>query len=678
MPDLDYAETQSLIVELVKSSEDYYNGVEPELTDEEFDSKIDFLENHVSTYPDLFEAGTSGFDLLEGKPGLGAKSPTKDRVTRTVPMLSLSKAKTREQLDQFIGRLKKSGAESFKVQAKLDGTAMSVIYDHDGIKQISSRGDGLVGQDLTYLHNADQVTVHGLPDHFDGELRGELFFTEDQFAEVDRQQLEATGERFKNSRNAAAGLVNRAKKGTPYPVEFTFAAYSALDSSGEPSDLTKTPDEIITVDHLSATHYEMKLHDLDANELRTTIDAIGDLDSLSIPTDGVVIKPVAEIEMLKSMGSTSHHPLSQIAYKYPTPTADTKVIGIDVTVGSTGRLTPVARLEPTKLSGTTISNISLHNFNWVDVLDVRIGSLVTITRVNDVIPQVTAVVFNDDSATALPVPTTCPVCDDVLEHDDKVYPPKTLRCANTDCESRNRYVLKSVVGRNFLDVDGLSTVMLDHLFDTGRVRDPADLFTLTTAELEDEPLGYTDEGTPRKFGRKRAENVIAHIEIAKTHPLPRLLASLGIEALGQTSSKKLVKAFGNIAAIRSATVSDLDSVEGFGAIKAEKIVNGLSLKSAMIDRMIENGVVFDDDEDSGEKRLQGLSFSMSGSVPEGFSNRNELVEFIESEGGEFHSSPKSSTSYMIADAEGTSSKVKKAKSNGTEFLSSEGFTKLLE
>src|SRR5699024_4167967 len=412
------------------------------------------------------------------------------------------------------------------------------------------------------------------------------------------------------------------------------------------------------------------------DELHNAIEEFGKIrENFTIPTDGVVIKPTNESEMHKIMGNTSHHPSSQVAYKYPSPTAETILEEITVTVGKTGRLTPVGKITPTSLSGTLISNVSLHNYNWLSELDARVGSTIIITRSNDVIPYVKAVVSTPENAPAVETPTKCPVCESTLTSKGDVQPPKLLQCSNTKCPSRMFFNLKTAVGKNYLDIDGLSEVMLEHLHTIGRVNDIGDLFTLTVNELKDYPLGESKQGNPRRLGEARAENIVKHLEKAKTRPLAKLLASLGVESLGSSSSKDLVKEFKTLENLQNATSEDISSLEKFGEIKSEKIVKGLKYMPPVIEKMKTKGVIFNDDTNDNESNeLSGVSFAISGTVPQPFNNRNDWVDFIEENGGDFHSSPKKNTTYMIAESDGTSSKVKKAHDLSIEFMTAEEFT----
>lgn len=678
-------ETESLIAELKQASQDYYqDGNDSGLTDEEYDAKTEYASTLVDSYPELFEAGTDGYAVLENEVAAGTTVDTDTAVEHKVPMLSLGKAKTEDEIYAYTARARAGGAKEFMLQAKLDGFAVSVRYVDGVATSLATRGDGALGEDATHLLTADNLTIAGLPrtisNEGEVEIRGEIFFTDAQFASANSERIKYGEPLFKNSRNAVSGLQKRALKGIPFKVDFTFSAYMLLVDNVF-RDLADLDASVETVSHLTSTQApKATLSGLKTDdELMTAIHEFGEVrKGFSIPTDGVVVKPVNEGELMMSLGSNSHHPISQIAFKYPSVIRETEVLAIDLTVGKTGRVTPVARVRTVDLGGWETSNASMHNFNWVDERGIRVGSTVMVTRANDVIPQVVAVVSQGEASTALEVPTECPVCGSTLVASGDYSPPKLIQCKNYDCTSRILFSLRTACGRNYLDIDGLSGVLLTELAEAKVLDSVADLFSLTTESMQDIVLGHTDKGNPRKLGKIRAEKIVKRVEEAKTKPFVKLLASLGIEGLGRTSSKILVGEYGTLAAIRNASVEDISTLDNLGEVRAESIVSGLARMSDTIDLMIKRGVEFEDPEVETGSRLKGLSFAISGPVPAGYGNRQAFVDFIESEGGAFHSAPKATTSYMIADEAGTSSKVKKAKTLGVNFVTADDFDTLLK
>lgn len=765
-PAITREQTEDLIQLLIKASQAYYSGDEPVMSDAEFDSNQNLLQEVCDTgeYSELFTEGSDGWRVLgHGDVLLGASLSNKANsdsdsdnstsasgsaarsrreVTHVPPMLSLQKMKTEDALKSFIKKTSEHGAESFKLQLKLDGLAVSAVYDSEGdLTLISTRGNGTTGEDCTYLSDPEStglfinfipasIDMSTLASHVGNssrvsefEVRGEVLFIGDQFEKASQARQEAGGEPFSNPRNAGAGLVNRAAKGLGFSAEMTFVVYSIL-VNGEYVDTTTSSENgglstwvssngFLTADELTSIHAgKIKVGGLnDSDEVMNSIHALGTvLDSLPFEADGIVIKPVNEATMLDSMGSTSHHPLSQAAWKYPAQQAVSTVRSIEFTVGRTGRITPVAVFDPTLLDGTVVSKASLHNMNHLSNLDVRVGSTVIFEKANEIIPQIVSVVSSPENSGSVPVPSYCPVCNTVLDYDDKdgVWPPRTMTCTNSKCPSRTLQSVVNAVKRDNLDIDGLGPSVVEALGDSGLVSSIADLYRLDETTLAALQTGTSSIGSPVLLGSVRASKIVEQIEKSKSLPFSRLLSSLGIPQIGRRASRKIAEHFGTIDNLLAASTEKLSQVPTLGAKRAEILHNGLQANREVISTMRSLGVLFTPDQgsrvsretsadntsgDSSESNdnnlgqeggaistsrnqssVAGLSFSISGKVPEPFSNRNEMVDFIESNGGEFHSSPKASTTYMIADSQGSSSKIVKAHKHGVTFISPEEFT----
>lgn len=767
---ITHEQTEDLIQLLIKASQAYYSGDEPVMSDAEFDSKQSLLQEVCDTgeYSELFVEGSDGWrvlgygDVLLGASlsnktdsdsdtdnstsASGSASRSRREVRHVPPMLSLQKMKTEDALKSFIQKTSEHGAESFKLQLKLDGLAVSAVYDSEGdIKLISTRGNGTTGEDCTYLSEPEStgLFINFMPASIDMstlashvsttgnssgvsefEVRGEVLFIGDQFEKASQARQEAGGEPFSNPRNAGAGLVNRAAKGLGFSAEMTFVVYSIL-VNGEYVDTTISSENgglstwmshngFLTADELTSIHAgKIKVGGLnDSDEVMNSIHALGTvLYSLPFEADGVVIKPVNEATMLDSMGSTSHHPLSQAAWKYPAQQAVSTVRSIEFTVGRTGRITPVAVFDPTLLDGTVVSKASLHNMNHMSNLDVRVGSTVIFEKANEIIPQIVSVVSRPEDSDSVPVPSSCPVCNTVLDYDNKdgVWPPRTMTCTNSMCPSRTFQVVVNAVRRDNLDIDGLGPSVVEALGESGMVLSVADLYRLDETTLAALQTGTSSIGSPVLLGSVRASKIVDQIEKSKSLPFSRLLSSLGIPQIGRRASRKIAEHFGTIDNLLAASTDELSQVPTLGDKRAEILHEGLQINSEIISTMRRLGVMFTSDQVSyvsretsvgntsgdvtepnddnlgqesnasststNQSSVAGLSFSISGKVPEPFSNRNEMVDFIESNGGEFHSSPKASTTYMIADPQGSSSKIVKAHKHGVTFISPEEFTK---
>jgi len=684
-----------LVEELKRAAELYYQlQGDSGLSDEDYDAKLASLAlvRESGLFPEVFESGSDADLLLEGDVAGGSKV-SGVAVHHDVPMLSLKKATSVKKLFAFLKRARLAGAESFRLQAKMDGIAMSARYVDGELVCLATRGDGEIGEDITYLARAKDVTIVGLPRSFVGrglmEVRGELFFTDEQFKKVDsaRRSGDGQGEGFSNARMAASGLMRKANSAVPYAVEFTFASYAVLHEGAHANMDTLPREGFVNIDDFTqeAVGAEVISGLTSDEELAEAVDTFGvSRATFAFPTDGVVIKPSNEAAMLNAMGSTGHHPSSQIAWKYATPEVQTTVKGIELTVGRSGKITPVANFDKVKLDGSFIDYASLHNFNIVDKLNVRVGSLVMITKALEIIPQVTKVIHNDENTVPLEVPKSCPSCDKALWFDESkgIWPPQTMRCVNEDCPARMFASVRTAVGRKYLDIKHLGESTLTALHREGLVTDIADLYALTLDDLAGLVTGENSDGAPRRLGEKNAAKILEQIELSKERPLVRVLPALSIDLIGLTASKALEKRFGSLEAILGASKEELLEVDKFGEGRAESAYEGLKRRRPLIERLLAAGVKFKSSGvpatgDSGatevDSPLVGLSFSISGAVPSAFANRDALVEYLEAHGALFHSSPKKDTSYMIGEPSGASSKIKKAVSYGVEFISPEDF-----
>lgn len=679
-----------LITELIEASKTYYlDGGNSPLTDEEFDAKQNYLRTAQSAHPDLFKPGTDGFNVLEGTVLLGAEMNPSDGSTdvqHKSPMLSLDKAKTETDLNKHLVKVQKAGAKDFRLQAKLDGVAISALYNQGTLERVATRGTGTLGQDVTYIINTPNLTVLGIPTTITNqeeiEVRGELFFTHKQYSTVNNTKIERKETPFELSRSAVSGIVKLSKANMPYPAELTFAAYSTI-VNGQPAELSNIANEgtFTSVDQI--TEQEAKTVKLTGfqnfQEIHESIEKFGQImNSFTVPTDGIVIKPTNEPEMLTLMGNTHHHPASQIAWKYPAEQAQTIIDKIIVTVGKTGRLTPVAELIPVKLDGSVIARASLHNFSLVAEKDIREGSVIIIEKANEIIPQIVAVISRPANSVPVTIPDTCPSCNEPAQSEDGTN--KTINCNNTECPSRQLQSLLFAVGRTNLDIDRLSTATLTYLFEAGLVTDLAALYEIDINTLAEATTGTNKNGTTSRVGIKTATHIMQHIEKSKTLPLERILPALAITNIGHRASKAITKQFKTIEEILEATTESFLTLDKFGHSRATNAYTGIQARRGIIERMQTAGVTFGNNPqgnttptDTGID-LTGLSFAISGTVPEPFENRTKLVEYIENNNGEFHSAPKKTTTHMIGNPTDTSSKIKKAQSLGINILEPAQFT----
>lgn len=675
--------TNELIELLLTASQMYYQGEEPILTDEDYDDKLEHLRRLANDDKTLY-ADERINKLLEGSVA-GGSAPTSESslVFHKTPMLSLGKANSMQEVKAWYDSTQAAGASGYVIQSKLDGFAVEARYVKGKGVELSTRGDGFVGEDMTYLFNHKEVSVVGLPAQLSSdvtcELRGELFARHSQFDKFNAARKKVTGEEFKNSRNAVVGVVKKAKMGLGYNAELTFVVYSYL-VDGEYQDLNSLNSEdnrVITVNELTKKEW------LESGESGSLTVKAGDFLGLTdlinrfgaqrpvfdIPTDGAVIKPVNEAYLYSKMGNTAHHPVAFIAFKYPGAKAEAKVLDIILSVGKTGKLTPIAMITPTDLNGTTISRITCHNFNWMYEKGIKVGATVIITRANDVIPAITSVVDGGDGE-YLSIPTVCPECGAKLIGDG-LTPPKTLKCVNRNCPSRLYYNIRTAVSKGGLDIDGLNNVGLTALVDSGKIKDITSLFDLDAGDLEGLVIGETSTGNERKFGKVRAKKIIQLINEAKVNtPAYKLLTILGFDGLGPSMAKLLLANLGSIEDILNASNSQLSNIPGFGETRIETINENRAAAKEIYSKLKEHGVVMDNGlvPAAASGAGNGRHFAISGKVPADFANRGAFVDYMEANGWIFDSSPKKTTNILFGDEHDTSSKITKAKKLGIAIM----------
>lgn len=667
-------DVNKVIEELKEAARVYYQGDGEIMTDREYDLKCDYLRELVDKGE--LEMTKELSELLYESVSAGTV-PDGEVIEHAYPMLSLDKANDTDGLEMYHKRLVNAGATGFKLEGKFDGLALSCDYPNGVLEVLATRGDGEKGESLSYLLKNDKIEIKGLPKKLslECELRGELYMTDEQFERASKAREIATGKKFSNSRNAVVGIVKKAKKGIDYKAELTFTAYSAhvkgaqiaFDELGEEIENASRVTDLAIERLVDKGHTkgDTVIESKEFSDLMEAVEAFGVLrEGFDIPTDGVVIKPLNEIDMGKKLGYTSKHPVSNIAYKYAGEAGVTRVEEIIVSVGKSGKLTPQVKLQPVEVGGVVISRASCHNYSWLITKGIREGSLVSVTRANDVIPAVEAVIEVGDGE-EIAVPSNCPKCGELLKGDGSEL-PKTLICENLACPSRFLYHLRSAVGRDYLYLEGLGNVALESLVENRVVSNIVDVFKLTEECLAGVPTGVTSKGNEKFLGKGNAKNIMKSIERAKkSTESHKLIASLNIDGMGPNTAKRLIKHFGGAREVLEVEPTRLLEVDQVGQSLVESFEAHQSRASREFEELIELGFVVND---IVEKTVDTMgTFSVSGSV-EGFSNRDEFVEHMQSLGWEYHKSPKKTTDILFADPESTSSKIIKARANGTRIL----------
>ncbi len=519
----------------------YYQKAAPEISDLEFDRLLRQLQDLEAAHPDLITPD-SPTQRVGGAPLEGFS-----QITHRVPMMSLDNAYSEGEVRSFYVRLQKElGREKVRcvVEPKVDGVAVSVRYENGALKYAATRGDGRVGDDITQNLKTIRSLPLRLPDHVPQtfEVRGEVYMSRKGFDKMNQEREEAGEPAFANPRNATAGSLKQldSRDVAKRPLEIIFYGLGDMGDAGlaSQSDIHRL---------LAAAGLPKAAFIWEKDTAEGILEVIHELDekrrTLPYDTDGAVIK-VDSFSEQKNMGCTSKAPKWAVAYKYAPERAETELLHVDVQVGRTGVLTPVARLKPVFLSGSTVSNATLHNYDEIARKDIRVGDLVIIEKAGEIIPAVVSVSRDEatgkdkrtgDEIKVVP-PTHCPVCHSPAVRKEKQV---ALRCVNPFCSAQVIRRLDFFGARNGLDIAGLGGAVSEGLVKNGLVKHPLDLFDLKAEDLGRLNLGTEEE--PRRLGDKNAAKLIAGIERARTLSLERWIFALGIDEVGSTTARDLAR-----------------------------------------------------------------------------------------------------------------------------------------
>ncbi|XBH22918.1 NAD-dependent DNA ligase LigA [Jonesiaceae bacterium BS-20] len=661
---LNHPSVTNLANQLRAAAASYYHGSTELMTDAEYDAGIAEVEAYVAQNP--HQAGEFE-DLLHN---VAAGQPATGDVSHPVMMGSLDKATTLATVNAFVATIE----GPLVLEPKLDGLAIRAVYDNGTLAQVSTRGDGHTGEDIT----SNALALGFLPRTIPAcpgllEVRGEVYMTRMAFLQANELRAERNEPAFVNQRNAAAGVLRRGD--LSFGGLLDFAVYDAtgdllnLDShyyragqlqslgfttalslapwvqTGRPVIINPNQDQWIAID--------TAIHEL--GEARPT---------LSYPIDGIVIKADRSADR-NALGMTSKAPRWAIAYKYEAEMATTTVVDITTTVGRTGRLAIRVEVEPVFVGGTTITFATGHNVSWMEERDIRVGDTVTIKRANDVIPYIEAVNLADRPADA--VKWEAPATDPNGNPWDKT----TLLWRSTDPALSVNASLLYAVSRDALDIEGIGAEIVDALVDTG-ITSFTQLTTMTIDTLSKLTLS---EG--RILGVKTATKIVDEVNTARTAPWARVITAMGLRATGRTMSRRLAVAFPSLALLGAATVEQLATVEGIAVKKAEIIRTSLDQlhSNGTLGALEQSGFTTSSETvNADELPLQGFTVVVSGAVP-GYT-RTTVAELIEANGGKSSSSVSANTSLLVSEPS-TSSKYVKAQALGVTIVTPADFLGML-
>ena len=647
-----------MVEELNAANYRYYVLDDPTMDDRDYDLKLRELEELEQAHPELARADSP-------TKRVGGEALSKfEKVTHPVPLNSLQDVFSKEELSDFVDRMLAADPNTvFSVEPKIDGLSVALEYENGQFVRGATRGDGNVGENVT----ENLRTIHTIPMVLENAperliVRGEVFMPKTSFRRLNRTQEEQGKPLFANPRNAAAGSLRQldpkiaAKRGLDiYVFNVQLAEGKLFTTHGESLDFLKD------LGFPTIPHKLLSKPDEIGAEV-TRIDA--EREKLTCDIDGAVIK-VNDLLQRERLGDTAKYPRWAVAYKYPPEIKETVVEDIVVQVGRTGVLTPKAVVSPVYLAGTTVTNATLHNQDFISQRDIRIGDTVKIRKAGEIIPEILEVVLSKRPENAVPyfLPDKCPICGAKTERDED---GAFLRCTGAECPAQLSRNIAHFVSRDAMDIDGLGSAIVDALIEKGYLKSPADIYYLTPEEV----------GSLWQKGDTAAKKLLAAIEDSKSRDVSRLIYALGIRQVGVKTGKVLATAFGSLDALEQASVEALTEVPDVGEVTAGFIADWFAQPQSrhLLERLRQAGVNFQSLRQVGDQRFVGMTFVLTGALSR--FTREEATEQIENLGGKVSGSVSKKTKFVVV-GENAGSKERKARELGIQILTEDEFLDLI-
>lgn len=639
----------------------YYNEDKSDITDLEYDNLMNELINLENEYPNL-----KRIDSPTNRVG-GVALDRFDQIKHKIPMLSLSNAYSEKDLIDFDKRVKENLNEEYEyvVEFKIDGLSVSLTYDENEFKYGATRGNGIVGEDIT----KNLMTIKNIPLKIDNEdelvVRGEVYISKKDFYNINKKQIENNLQEYANPRNLAAGSLRQldSKLTSKRPLDI-FLFNMEYTSNDEFKTHSETLLYMKKLGFSVSPNFKVFSSIKDVNEYIEEITI--ERDKLDFEIDGIVVK-VNNLKQREILGQTSKSPKWAIAYKFPAEKKYTKIIGIEVEVGRTGNLTPTAILEPVRLAGTSVSRATLHNEDYINEKDIRINDTVLVQKAGDIIPQVLEVDVNQRTGEEIvfEMPKTCPVCG---ENTVRLDGEAAVKCVNISCMAQIKRGIIHFASREAMDIEGLGESIVSMLIDNNLIKDISELYVLDSSKVED----------LERMGKKSASNLIKSIEKSKENDLYRLINGLGIKFIGLKGSKVLASSFKDLDKIISADYDELISLEEFGDSMAKSIIEFFKEPKNIdvVQKLKSYGLNTKKIEEEDSTNLfEGLKIVITGTLEN--LKRNDAKAIIEKNGGKATGSVSKSTSFVLC-GEDAGSKLDKANELGIKVLSEDEFILLSE
>lgn len=658
---MDKEQIKSEYEQLCKQAEqhnfNYYVLDDPTIEDDEYDRLMRRIKEIEAENPEIVSESSPTQHVG------GYAINTFEKVTHEVQMGSLQDVFSKGELYEFDERVKKAvGKAVYCVEPKIDGLSVSLEYKDGVFVRGSTRGDGFVGEDITKnlktIKSIPMVLSEKIPFI---EVRGEVYMPKADFEKLVRKQLENDEQPAKNPRNAAAGSLRQKDSRVTASRGLDIFVFNLQRIEGK--ELTCHSESL---DYMKSLGFNVidgyKTFDNIEDAVSRIMEIGENRQSYSYDIDGAVIK-VDNFELRNELGSTAKVPKWAVAFKYPPEEKETKLLDIEINVGRTGALTPVAVFEPVWLAGTTVSRAVLHNQDYIDSKDIRIGDIIAVRKAGDIIPEVVRSVSHAENSEPFVIPHICPVCHGKAERAED---EAVIRCVNIDCPAQLLKNIEHFASRPAMNIDGLGEAVVKQLVENKLINTVADLYTLQQQDLEMLP----------GFAKVSASKLIANIENSKSNSPDRLLFALGIKGIGQKNAQLLMKHFGSIEKLSETSPEEISAVENFGDILANNIFTALHEPhmTELIERLKSYGVNTVYQSDVKSDKLAGLTFVITGTLPD--MTRDEAKTLIEQNGGKCSGSVSKKTSYVLAGEE-AGSKLTKAQQLGVTVISQQQLIEMI-
>ena len=657
---------EALRKEIEYHVERYYNQDDPEITDYEYDQKMNELKRLEREHPEYVTP-----DSPTQKVGGSAKREAGVLVEHNVPMLSLQDVFDRGEVENFVAEMKKQLDDpEFVVEYKIDGLSLSLRYEYGELKLAETRGDGIqYGEDVTANAKVIRDVKKKLKDKPEYlEIRGEVYMTEADFEKVNEKQELLGKKLFANPRNCAAGTLRQLDTAVTKERGLSMFIFNIQDARGISFETHTEGYEYLKKQGIRVIEEYTVCKT--ADEVWAAIEKIGEnRGKLPYDIDGAVVK-INRFSDREKLGATSKVPRWAVAYKYPPEEKETKLLDIELSVGRTGRITPTAVFEPVRLCGTSVSRATLHNQDFIDELDIGIGDTIVVYKSGEIIPKVRRVIHEKRPAGVkkFVIPNVCPVCGAKTEREKDTA---DIKCTSPNCPAQLERHMINFVGRDAMDIKGFGATYIMELVRLGYLKDIADIYDLKQHREE-----LIEQGIIGK--EKNTDKLLDAIEKSKQNEAFQLLTGFGIPNVGKAAAKTILKHFGSIEALMQADMESLQQVADVGEVTALCIRNYFQDENncKIIERLKEAGVNMEMAETGSEDgRFDGLTFVITGTLPT--TDRKAAAALIEAHGGKVSGSVSKKTNYLLA-GENAGSKLTKANDLGVSVISEAELQEMLK